>query len=64
MVLTCHWTVGVGVPLAAATKLAVDPKLTDAFVGCWVTLGAARVFNGPVKFPLPVARNTAIVPQS
>lgn len=28
-VLTCHCTVGVGVPLAAAAKLTLVPALTD-----------------------------------
>ena len=40
-VLCCHCTVGVGVPLAAALKLAVRPVLTVWLVGFVVTTGAA-----------------------
>ena len=39
-VLTCHCTVGVGLPLAAAVKVAVRPALTVWFVGLVVTVGA------------------------
>jgi hypothetical protein len=28
-VLTCHWTVGAGFPLAAAVKFALVPAVTD-----------------------------------
>ena len=51
--LDCHWTVGVGTPLAAAVKLAVDPALTVVFVGCEVIAGAVIVETCPVKLPLP-----------
>ena len=40
LVLTCHLTDGVGEPLAAALKLAVDPEVTVLLVGCVVTAGA------------------------
>jgi hypothetical protein len=40
-VLDCHCTVGVGEPLAAALKLAVDPEVTVLLVGCVVMAGAA-----------------------
>src|SRR5258706_229543 len=40
LVLCCHWTVGVGLPLAAATNVAVDPAETEILVGLVVTLGA------------------------
>jgi hypothetical protein len=40
-VLCCHWTVGVGVPLAAALKVAVCPALTTWLDGFNVTAGAA-----------------------
>jgi hypothetical protein len=39
-VLCCHCTVGVGVPLAAAVKVAVWPALTVWFDGFAVTVGA------------------------
>ena len=39
--MDCHWTVGVGVPLAAAVKLAALPAVAVAFDGCCVTVGAA-----------------------
>jgi hypothetical protein len=38
--LTCHCTVGVGVPLAAAANNAVPPALPVVFVGLVVTTGA------------------------
>ncbi len=42
-VLTSHCTVGVGVPPAAAVKVAVFPATTVAAVGCVVMLGATAV---------------------
>jgi len=39
-VLTCHCTVGAGLPLAAAVKLAIWPTDTVRFVGCKVIDGA------------------------
>src|SRR5439155_1570396 len=39
-VLICHCTVGVGLPLAAAVNVAVDPAATDWFAGFVVTDGA------------------------
>ena len=39
-VLTCHWTVGAGLPLAAAVKVAVPPSHTVWLAGLVVTLGA------------------------
>ena len=39
-VLTCHWTVGEGFPLAAAVNDPLLPALTVWFVGFVVTLGA------------------------
>jgi hypothetical protein len=53
-VLTCHWTVGAGEPLAVALKLAVDPDVTMRFVGCAVTAGTACKVNvaaSVVTFP-------------
>jgi hypothetical protein len=40
LVDTRHCTLGVGAPLAAALKVAVDPGLTVSLLGCVVTLGA------------------------
>jgi len=40
-VLTCHSTVGVGEPVAAAVKVAVWPEVTVWFVGCVVIVGYA-----------------------
>ena len=39
LVDTCHWTVGAGLPEAAAVKVAVAPALTVTLVGCVVTAG-------------------------
>jgi hypothetical protein len=38
-VLNCHCTVGVGLPLAAAVKIAVPPAFTVAFTGFVVIAG-------------------------
>ena len=40
-VLTCHCTVGDGVPLAAAENVAVLPGWTDWLTGCVVMAGGA-----------------------
>ena len=45
LVLTCHLTVGVGEPLAAAMKLAVAPEVTVLLVGCVVTAGTVCTVN-------------------
>src|SRR5205814_7827104 len=42
---TCHCTVGAGVPLAAAVKVAVPPAQTVWLVGCVVTAGATLTVN-------------------
>ena len=42
-VLTCHLTVGVGDPDAAAVKVAVEPGATEALVGSVVTNGLGSV---------------------
>jgi hypothetical protein len=42
---SCHWTVGVGVPEAAALKLADCPAFTDWAVGWVVTTGAVATVN-------------------
>jgi hypothetical protein len=33
LVLSCHWSVGVGLPVAAAVKLAVVSELTVELLG-------------------------------
>ena len=38
---TCHWTVGVGVPVAAAVNETDDPAAAVTFCGLAVTTGAA-----------------------
>ena len=43
LALLCHFTVGVGVPLAAAVNVAVKPGATTWFVGWVVTVGATAV---------------------
>src|SRR5258708_981923 len=40
LVLTFDWTVGVGLPLAAAVKLALAPALAVWLLGCVMTTGA------------------------
>jgi hypothetical protein len=45
LVLTCHRTVGVGEPLAAALKLAVCPTLTVWLTGWVVTAGATLLLE-------------------
>ena len=44
-VLTCHCTVGVGEPLAAAVKVAVWPAVTVWFTGCVVIVGSVGEFT-------------------
>src|SRR5437899_5799623 len=44
-VLTCHCTVGVGEPVAAAVKVAVWPALTVWFAGCVVIVGGVGEFT-------------------
>src|SRR5882724_78523 len=43
--LTCHCTVGVSHPLAAAVNVAVVPAVTVDALGCVVTTGAARALT-------------------
>jgi hypothetical protein len=45
LVLTCHWTVGVGVPLAAAVNVAVAPEQTVVFDGLVVMLNPLLIVN-------------------
>jgi hypothetical protein len=52
-VLTCHWTVGAGFPLAAAVKDAFAPYVIDAADGFAVTAGAVQE-EPTAKLPLPV----------
>jgi hypothetical protein len=64
LVETLHWTLGVGLPVTAALKLAFDPALTLAFEGLLVTSGALgavvtlRVATAVVAVPL-LLENTA-----
>jgi hypothetical protein len=44
-VLTCHCTVGVGLPLAAAVNAAVAPAVTLPLTGLVVTVGAKSTVN-------------------
>ena len=44
-VLTCHCTVGAGVPLAAAVKVAVEPAAALTLTGLVVIAGAAVTVN-------------------
>jgi hypothetical protein len=54
-VLTIHCTVGVGVPLAAAEKVAVLPALVDTFEGLVLMAGMEPVINGAgVLVALPI----------
>jgi hypothetical protein len=54
LVLTCHCTVGVGVPVAAAVNVAVVPAVTVVLVGC-------KLING-AEFTVRVAAVLVIVP--
>ena len=38
--LSCHWNVGAGVPLAAALKVAAAGAVTAWLAGCWVMVAA------------------------
>ena len=56
-VLTCHWVLGAGLPVAVAVKLAVLPAFADVLLGCVLTTGAlltvsvaADVFTVPTEF--------------
>ena len=71
--LDCHWTVGVGEPLAAALKLAVCPAVTVWLAGWLVTTGgvltvkvAALLVAKPAvlvktaRYRLPLSANCAV----
>ena len=45
LVLLCHWTVGAGLPVATAEKVAVLPRLTVLPEGWVVTDGAVTVLE-------------------
>lgn len=53
--LTCHFTVGVGLPEAAAVKLAVAPVDTVVFVGFNVTAGGVVAGMGAAKADAPTS---------
>ena len=53
-VSTCHWTAGVGLPLAAAVKVALPPNTVVCGLGAKVTTGGVltvtgRILDAPVK---------------
>ena len=49
LALSCHWTVGVGFPVAAAEKVAVVPATTVTLVGWVVMLGASFTVSVTVE---------------
>jgi hypothetical protein len=57
---TCHCTVGVGVPLAAAVKVTVLPELTDWLIG-WVVMTGAMAGITVMVAALVVADPTELV---
>src|ERR1700722_577358 len=60
--LTCHCTVGVGLPVAAAVNIAVAPAATVTFAGLVVMVGAPEV---GVLFPPPQpAKPITLTPNS
>ena len=59
-VLTCHCTVGVGVPVAAAVNVAVAPAATEVFVGCVVIAGAVFPEVVVLAEPQPPTHKIAI----
>src|SRR5690348_4036959 len=61
--LSCHCTAGVGVPLAAASKIASSPALTISFGGLTVTTGepAANTNAAPTKLS-PDAPTSSVFP--
>ena len=44
-VFSCHWTVGVGSPVALAVNVAVAPESTVVLTGCVTTAGTALNCN-------------------
>ncbi len=54
LVETCHCTVGAGVPLPVAVKLAVVVAHTVVLLGFAVTLGGTSTVRVAVVFALPV----------
>jgi hypothetical protein len=56
LMLTCHCTVGVGVPLAAAVNVAVWPEFTVRFAGLAVTAGATLTVSvAALELAVPAA---------
>ena len=63
LVFTCHCTVGVGLPVAAAVNVACDPEVTVAFDGSWVTEGdVVSSMNSAVTDLSALASDTVQVP--
>ena len=62
LVLTCHCTVGVGVPVADAVKVAVPPEHVVTFDGCVVITGEGLMVSvaGFVVADPQVLVNTAL----
>ncbi len=61
-VLTCHCTVGAGVPLAAAVNVAVWPALTASLTGFVVTTGAESTVIEVAFVPLSSVTVGLVVP--
>ena len=59
-VLTCHWTVGAGLPLAVAVKLADPPAHKLRFAGLVVTVGGLLIAT-VVVLPVEVQPFTVTV---
>ena len=61
-VLTCHWTVGVGLPFAEAVKETDPPAHTALLVGFVVTAGPVltEIAALPDDVPVQFASETAI----
>jgi hypothetical protein len=53
-VLTCHWTVGVGLPTAAAVNVAIAPATTLTLVGFCVTDNVVTVSVAAVVVAEPL----------
>src|SRR5258708_16127145 len=62
---TSHWTVGVGLPEAVASKFAPLPSLTVLLVGCFVTDGATFVsVSAPLRYGAAAATPARVVAAS
>src|SRR6266568_1174167 len=59
-VLTCHWTVGAGVPVAAAVNEAVCPAVIVRLDGDVVTAGATKIWRTKICVPLVTPKLLAV----